>query len=53
MERGEQDRQRDSRRESNSGCAVCRRTSHQAIGTNTASNFYVLLAIAAQVLVTL
>ncbi len=58
VERGEQDRQRTSRRESNSGhrertCAVCRRTNHEDIGADTASNFYVLLAIAAQVLVTL
>ncbi len=38
-ERGEQDRQRTSRRESNSGhrersCVVCQRTNHKAIGAD-------------------
>ncbi len=39
MERGEQDRQRTSRRESNSGrhehsCAICRRINHEALGAD-------------------
>ncbi len=39
VERGEQDRQRTSRRESNSGrrersCAVCQRSNHEAIGSD-------------------
>ncbi len=39
MERGERDQQRPSRRDSNSGrcersCAICRRTNHEAVGTD-------------------
>ncbi len=46
MERGERDRQRTSRWDSNSGrrersCAICRRTNHKAMGADSVLNFFI------------